>query len=463
MNQKLKEIIAAKKIEVSCLYDSLSLEHLEKDVAPVAFNVYEYLRGKVEREKHFFISEFKRKSPSEGDINQLVVLDEQLDLYIQGGTTVVSVLTDKPYFGGSYNDLTKAAALLKGTGVLLLQKDFILDPIQIYLARKMGAEMILLIARILSTERLVQLKQVAESLGMAVLMELHDEAEYLKVKNLDCQLIGINNRDLDSFCTYVNRFNIVSELVPKNSLLVAESGIGSELDAAVVKSKADGFLIGTSLMRSGIKKSLKQHFDLDKAYFFKACGLRTFEDFSAVGADLIGVNFSPKSKRVIAKEVLNKAVLGNNAVAVFKSNSRETILQVMEKYPFKYAQIYVEDINDPHFLNSIKAKIILCGSVTNRCDIERLIDYAAFADLFILDGPNPGSGESVANSLFKNFPYPFLKAGGLNINNINKILELPNCIGVDIASGIESEGSIDYNKIKAIEAEVSHLNTQLTC
>ncbi|MFT5971199.1 MAG: indole-3-glycerol phosphate synthase/phosphoribosylanthranilate isomerase [Flavobacteriales bacterium] len=463
MYNKLLEIISSKEREVALLHQKFNLDELKAETKETGIHVYQHLRNRVANEGHFFISEFKRKSPSEGNINQWVFLDEQLDQYAKAGTTVVSVLTDTPFFGGDYTDLKKATAYLKGSGVLILQKDFIIDPIQIYLARSKGAHMVLLIARILEADKLEELKNIAESLGMGVLLELHDEEEYDKVSHLRHAVLGVNNRDLDNFNTYINRFNVLADKLPKDALLVAESGMHSVIDFAMLKSKAHGYLVGTSLMRTGVNTSLNDHFGLDTSYFFKACGLRFKEHFTDVKADLIGVNFSGLSKRAIKEEVLSRVKIPNNSVAVFKNNTQETILEIMNRYPFKYAQIYIDDIPNLEMLQNIKAKIAIAGSVNNPEQLEQMISYANYADLFILDGPKPGEGMASEIENYKAFPFPFLMAGGMNSQNLDRILDIPNCIGVDMASGLETDGELDPQKSTRVYSLLKSLKQSTVC
>ena len=246
----LDQIVAHKHLEIKRLYEQFDFDTLRQMAIPSAKNFYRSLAAARTQGEPFFIAEFKRKSPSEGWINRDADVCDQVQHYARAGARAVSVLTDSHFFGGSYDDLQQAAITLHempGEAPLLLQKDFILDPIQIYLARLHGADIILLIAAILSTERLRMLRHTAESLGMGALVEVHNREELENIRHLDFPVLGINNRDLNTFRTALNRVNVLARLAGKR-FIIAESGIQDYRDFQAVR-RADGFLIGTGLMR----------------------------------------------------------------------------------------------------------------------------------------------------------------------------------------------------------------------
>lgn len=257
----LAKIVESKKGEIKQLHKQHDLAALQMQFPENASTTPLFYRRLAEARaagQPFFITEFKRKSPSEGWINQHANLPAQVLAYAQAGAGAISVLTDEPFFGGSYDDLQLAAQTLanlkrstsKAQTPLLLQKDFVLDPIQIYLARLHGADLILLIAAILEPDRLDFLRKTAESLGMGVLVEVHDAEELHKIHHLDFPVLGVNNRDLRTFRTALNRVNVVG-VKAKPRLLIAESGIRDYRDFQMVRC-ADGFLIGTGLDRKSV-------------------------------------------------------------------------------------------------------------------------------------------------------------------------------------------------------------------
>lgn len=411
----------------------------------------------------FFIAEFKRKSPSEGWIDQKASVFEQINRYVELGADAVSVLTDGPFFGGSYEDLALASQTLRGTGVLLLQKDFILSPAQIHRAKAHGADIILLIASILSPGKLDFLRKTAESLGMGVLVEVHDEVELERVGSLEFPVLGINNRDLKTFRTSLNRTNVLAEKqrqTGRGRMVIAESGVLDSRHLQMLRRNADGFLIGTGLMRSfsagGGQTTLEQYFRCDGRLLFKACGIRRGEQLARLtgaGLDFLGINFSPLSRRKYVGS-LNLSQSVGCAVAVFYKNTPEEIEDILHRYPFATVQLYAGDVS-PQFVCSLKQRVLLAANISleadwNRIMAEQIAPYAAHVDCFILDGASPGSGERIEAKIPANFPYPFLLAGGLQEHNLGWALSHPNCIGVDIASGIETEGDVDEEKVRRI-------------
>ncbi len=454
----LQKIVAQKQEEVKSLYKSYNIEQIKEEALISNKSFYKILKDHSDKNTKFVISEFKRKSPSAGIINNSIDIDSQIKQYIDADYNAVSVLTDQHFFGGSYDDLQTAATILQTSDLLLLNKEFIIDPIQVYLARKFGANIILLISAILSTEKFRELKELAESLGMGVLAEIHNEQEYDNIAELNCTVIGINNRDLTRFKTSINNTNyLVKKLKLQDNYIIAESGMASDLDIRTVQQNADGYLIGTSLMQ-------QENFDIKspKQTFFKACGIRQFSkiELATVTADLLGFNFSLVSKRKIEFSELDNSdkSIFSKSVAVFYQNSEAEINEILDQYPFKYVQLYFGDVS-MNYLKSLKQKVILAVKVSLLSNWKILEEYIQYTDLLILDGNVPGSGEEInENEIPLDFPYPFLLAGGININNIDKVLKFDNCIGIDVASGIETERKLDIDKIQSIYKAVQNLN-----
>ena len=258
----LSKIVADKLIEIEQLKkDEQSL--LTQEIPKSTKNFYEAVENKP-----FFICEFKRKSPSAGTIDNSTLPSEQAKRYISIGAGAISVLTDSKYFGGTYDDLEKVTKTIEeeNAPTLVLQKDFILDPIQIYKARKCGADLILLIVRILSREKIIELKNCAEKLGMGCLVEVHNAEEFEKIKGLSIEVLGINNRNLSTFKTRLNNFYNSLRDIDLQCNLIAESGINNAIDFHMLNRKANGYLIGQSLMESKPNVSLKNHFGLKECY-----------------------------------------------------------------------------------------------------------------------------------------------------------------------------------------------------
>jgi indole-3-glycerol phosphate synthase len=193
------------------------------------------------------IAELKRRSPSKGEIRRDFDPVAIAKAYEAGGAAALSVLTDEHFFGGS---LAVLEAVRAATPLPLLRKDFVIDAYQIDEARVAGADAVLLIVAVLAPAELERLRAHAVGLGLDVLVEVHDEAELDAAKGAGADLIGINNRDLETFVTDLGVTERLARRVPQGALVVAESGIfGPEDVARLQRAGASAFLVGESLMR----------------------------------------------------------------------------------------------------------------------------------------------------------------------------------------------------------------------
>ncbi len=193
------------------------------------------------------IAEFKRKSPSKGIINDQVDPVEVTKAYQDAGASAVSILTDEYFFGGNDQDLLRARQALD---IPILRKEFIIDEYQVHEAKALGADLILLIAACLSKEEVIRFSTVARSLGLEVLLELHDEDELEHVCDT-VDLVGINNRSLKTFDVNIERSLKMASQLPKGKLKVAESGIDDPAQVKLFKENGySAFLIGENFMKT---------------------------------------------------------------------------------------------------------------------------------------------------------------------------------------------------------------------
>lgn len=215
----------------------------------------EYFRTPTVSMKHYLsrndksgiIAEFKRKSPSKGLLNKYASVEQTSIGYMQAGASALSVLTDEEFFAGSNNDLVTARQF---NYCPILRKDFIIDEYQVTEARSIGADAVLLIAAILPPERVRQLAQAAKDLGLEVILEIHSEKELDKLDDR-IDIVGVNNRDLQTFVTDVDRSLVLFDHIPDNFFRIAESGIDSPDTAfRLLERGFDGLLIGEHFMRS---------------------------------------------------------------------------------------------------------------------------------------------------------------------------------------------------------------------
>lgn len=191
------------------------------------------------------IAEFKRMSPSKGIINASAMVEEVTTGYLKAGATALSVLTDNRFFGGDKGDLLKARELNSSP---ILRKDFIVDPYQVIETKSIGADVILLIAAILTPEETLSLATLARSIGLETILEIHSHAE-LTHMNDQISILGVNNRNLASFTVSPDKSLSLSEMIPEGILKISESGIRNPADVHLLrKSGYKGFLIGELFM-----------------------------------------------------------------------------------------------------------------------------------------------------------------------------------------------------------------------
>lgn len=210
------------------------------------------------KDKSGIIAEIKRKSPSKGIINNSVSIERTSIGYMQAGASALSVLTDKEFFGGSNDDLTIAR---KFNFCPILRKDFVIDEYQIIEAKSIGADAILLIAAVLDAKAIESLTTFAKSLGLEVLLEVHNENELQTNQRADVDLIGVNNRDLKSFKVSLDVSKRLASLISKEKVKVSESGINDP--ASIIELKKfgyEGFLIGEIFMRNGRPEQAAREF-----------------------------------------------------------------------------------------------------------------------------------------------------------------------------------------------------------
>ncbi|MBA7572681.1 Indole-3-glycerol phosphate synthase [subsurface metagenome] len=194
------------------------------------------------------IAEIKTASPSRGIIRDDVKIEDVARIYEKNGASCISVLTDEKYFMGTLNRLGKVREV---TTIPLLRKDFIIDVYQIYEARRAGADAVLLIAACLDDMQLGDFIELSTDLGLDCLVEVHEKTEIERVKNLNARLVGINNRNLNTFETNIDVTGKLAPYAPSNAILVSESGIHSSEDVRKIHGMGAGaVLVGEAIMRA---------------------------------------------------------------------------------------------------------------------------------------------------------------------------------------------------------------------
>jgi len=205
------------------------------------------IEAKLKQNKCAIIAEVKKASPSKGIIRDDFDPVAIAKIYQENGATCLSVLTDEKYFMGKNEYLT---SIRKEVDLPILRKDFIIDPYQIWEAKLIGADCILLIMAMLSEKQAIELEQTALDIGLSVLIEIHDEEELQKALKLKSRLIGINNRNLKTFEISLSTSFDLSKKIPQDKIIICESGIFTKADILKMQRiSINAFLVGESLMR----------------------------------------------------------------------------------------------------------------------------------------------------------------------------------------------------------------------
>jgi indole-3-glycerol phosphate synthase len=242
----LDKIVADKQKEVAIRKSLIPVSQLEQSIL---FNRPENSLAKaLKNSDSGIIAEHKRRSPSKSEINQSLNVQDVAVGYENAGVCGMSVLTDAKYFGGSLDDLILARGTTKFP---LLRKEFIIDEYQILEAKAYGADVILLIAAILSRKEIKQLSEFAKSLNLNVLLEVHNEEELHKAIMPSLDMLGVNNRNLKTFEVSLDTSKALSKLIPDDFVKVSESGISSIDAIKDLKNYGyQGFLIGENFMKT---------------------------------------------------------------------------------------------------------------------------------------------------------------------------------------------------------------------
>ncbi len=254
MKTMLDTIIAHKYLEIETYKEQSSLS-TECPTSQSKVDIISFYDKCINNNTIQVIAEIKRASPSKGLFAPTLNVSAQARKYVESGASAISVLTDNKFFYGSCEDLIKVR---KCTSLPILCKDFIVDETQINQAKKIGATIILLIVAVLTKKRLKLLLDYSISLGLEVIIEVHDKKELEIARSLNHKLIGVNNRDLKTFKTTIqNSIELIKEITDPSIVMISESGIQTVEDVkrlAIAGYK--GILVGESLIKNGLEGSL---------------------------------------------------------------------------------------------------------------------------------------------------------------------------------------------------------------
>lgn len=253
----LEKILHVRKQQIDVLKKEEPIEALKRQIERQSFAAYSMKAVLKNNTNISLIGEIKRASPSKGVLNKDLVAKEQARQYEMYGVDALSVLTESHFFKGSYEDLIEVRKTVKCP---LLNKDFIIDTWQVYKAKAIGATCILLIVSALEDEVLHELYTLALTLGLEVVVEVHNLEELKKAIKLEEAILGINNRDLHTFHTTIKTTQTLVKYCPKDRIVISESGINTHLDVASLKPyEVDGILVGEGLVKAkNLEEQIRQ-------------------------------------------------------------------------------------------------------------------------------------------------------------------------------------------------------------
>ena len=452
-----------------------------------------------------FICEVKKASPSKGIIAEHFPYLDIAKEYEVAGAAAISVLTEPDFFKGDKKYLQEIASAVK---IPVLRKDFIIDEYQIYQAKVWGASAILLICACLDVPMLTKFRELADSLGLSSLVEAHDEHEVQMAIDCGARIIGVNNRNLKDFTVDVQNSVRLRNLVQDDVIFVSESGLETPEDIQVLRDNNIGVaLMGETFMRSPNKVE-KLAYLYGPTYYtpkVKMCGISKVETIPAVveaKPDYMGFVFAPSKRQVTVDQaktlveelhkqygnrysreevqcsndvVQDGAVIGavhegtltstENAsptlihqeaiktVGVFVNETLDNLVSIATEANLDVVQLHGDE--DEAFIQSLKERtnveVWKAVQIRSAADAETWSDSSA--DMLLFDAYHKdergGTGEVFDCSCLDEFERPFMLAGGIDSTNVARAIRTVRPYGIDISSGIETDGVKDDEKIKA--------------
>ena len=431
-----------------------------------------------------FICEVKKASPSKGIIAEHFPYLDIAKEYEVAGAAAISVLTEPDFFKGDKKYLQEIASTVK---IPVLRKDFIIDEYQIYQAKLWGASAILLICACLDVPTLTKFRELADSLGLSSLVEAHDEHEVQMAIDCGARIIGVNNRNLKDFTVDVQNSVRLRNLVQDDVIFVSESGLETPEDIQVLRDNNIGVaLMGETFMRSPNKVE-KLAYLYGPTYYtpkVKMCGISKVETIPAIidaKPDYMGLVFAPSKRQVtveqaktLVEELYKQNVVGNNSeaeqtesvtsldtassktiktVGVFVNETIDNLLKIAEEVKLDVIQLHGDEVES--FIQILKeqsnVEVWKAVQVRSAADAEKWIDSSA--DMLLFDAYHKdergGTGEVFDWSSLDEFERPFMLAGGIDSTNVARAIRTVRPYGLDISSGIETEGVKDDEKMKA--------------
>ena len=471
----LDKIIEATKIRVAQEKQVESPEAVKAAALALPSDTGFPFEAALRQQDFNFICEVKKASPSKGIIAEHFPYLDIAKEYEVAGAAAISVLTEPDFFKGDKKYLQEIASTVK---IPVLRKDFIIDEYQIYQAKVWGASAILLICACLDVSTLTKFRELADSLGLSSLVEAHDEKEVQMAIDCGARIIGVNNRNLKDFTVDVQNSVRLRNLVQDDVIFVSESGLETPEDIQVLRDNNIGVaLMGETFMRSPNKVE-KLAYLYGPTYYtpkVKMCGISKVETIPAIvdaKPDYMGLVFAPSKRQVtvdqakILVEELHRGYAKKygsdtehdkngtiKTVGVFVNETVENLVTIANEANLDAVQLHGDE--DEAFIQSLKERtnveVWKAVQIRSAADVEKWIDSSA--DMLLFDAYHKdergGTGEVFDWSSLDAFERPFMLAGGIDSTNVARAIRTVRPYGIDISSGIETNGVKDDEKITA--------------
>ncbi len=477
----LDKIIEATKIRVAQEKEVESPEAVKAAALALPSDTGFPFEAALRQQDFNFICEVKKASPSKGIIAEHFPYLDIAKEYEVAGAAAISVLTEPDFFKGDKKYLQEIASTVK---IPVLRKDFIIDEYQIYQAKVWGASAILLICACLDVPTLTKFRELADSLGLSSLVEAHDEHEVQMAIDCGARIIGVNNRNLKDFTVDVQNSVRLRNLVQDDVIFVSESGLETPEDIQVLRDNNIGVaLMGETFMRSPNKVE-KLAYLYGSTYYtpkVKMCGISKVETIPAVvdaKPDYMGLVFAPSKRQVTvdqaktlveelhkqyanrynrdAEQCSNQTLIHQEfikTVGIFVNETLDNLVTIATEVNLDAVQLHGDE--DEAFIQSLKERtnveVWKAVQIRSAADAEAWIDSSA--DMLLFDAYHKdergGMGEVFDWSCLDEFERPFMLAGGIDSTNVARAIRTVRPYGIDISSGIETEGVKDDEKIKA--------------
>lgn len=475
----LDKIIEATKIRVAQEKQVETTESVKAAALALPADTGFPFEAALRQQDFNFICEVKKASPSKGIIAEHFPYLDIAKEYEIAGAAAISVLTEPDFFKGDKKYLQEIASAVK---IPVLRKDFIIDEYQIYQAKVWGASAILLICACLDVPTLTKFRELADSLGLSSLVEAHDEHEVQMAIDCGARIIGVNNRNLKDFTVDVQNSVRLRNLVQDDVIFVSESGLETPEDIQVLRDNNIGVaLMGETFMRSPNKVE-KLAYLYGPTYYtpkIKMCGISKVETIPAVveaQPDYMGLVFAPSKRQVtvdqakilvseLHKQYANRynrnVIQWSNdvvqefikTVGIFVNETLDNLVTIATEVNLDAVQLHGDE--DEAFIQSLKERtnveVWKAVQIRSAADAEAWIDSSA--DMLLFDAYHKdergGTGEVFDWSCLDEFERPFMLAGGIDSTNVARAIRTVRPYGIDISSGIETDGVKDDEKITA--------------